>query len=58
MEQRPPKDVIDPVCGMVVNPLSAPAESDFNGRTYYFCAPICRERFEEDPDQYVTRGST
>jgi Cu+-exporting ATPase len=36
---------MDPVCGMEVDPVSAPATADLNGRTYYFCSAGCRDHF-------------
>jgi Cu+-exporting ATPase len=44
---------IDPVCGMRVNPKSAPATAQWNGRNFYFCNPKCRERFVAAPLQFV-----
>src|SRR5262245_44038078 len=43
----------DPVCGMIVDPATAPASSVHEGRTYYFCCPSCRQRFEADPGRYL-----
>jgi len=28
-------------------------EAEYKGRTYYFCAKVCREAFEASPEQYV-----
>jgi len=44
---------IDPVCGMEVNPETAPAKTEHQGKTYYFCAPGCKNAFEENPEQYI-----
>jgi Cu+-exporting ATPase len=44
---------IDPVCGMRVNPQKAPATAQWNGKTYYFCNPKCRESFLAAPLQFV-----
>jgi YHS domain-containing protein len=44
---------IDPVCHMTVDPETAPAKADYNGKTYYFCAPGCKAAFEEDPELYL-----
>src|SRR6185295_13398506 len=44
---------IDPVCGMKVDPAHAAGHADHQGRTYYFCAPRCRERFVADPARYL-----
>jgi len=43
----------DPVCGMMVNPETAPAKSEYKGQTYYFCAPGCKAAFEKDPEKYL-----
>jgi YHS domain-containing protein len=43
----------DPVCGMEVDEKSAPARSEYLGKTYYFCAPACKKAFDEDPAKYI-----
>ena len=43
----------DPVCGMNVNEKTAKIKSDYNGKTYYFCAPSCKATFDKDPAKYV-----
>ena len=45
--------VLDPVCGMEVNKKDAAGPATFEGKSYYFCAPVCKERFESDPSRYV-----
>lgn len=47
----------DPVCGMDVDPATAPARAEHQGQTYYFCAPGCKTRFERDPAKYVGAGT-
>jgi Cu+-exporting ATPase len=42
------KMVKDPVCGMMVDPETAPAKAEHKGKTYYFCAPGCKVAFERD----------
>jgi Cu+-exporting ATPase len=44
---------IDPVCGMKVEPSKAAATSEYNGKTYYFCAKVCKTKFDANPKQYV-----
>ncbi len=48
------KDYIfkDPVCKMVVSRLTA-ATCDYEGKTYYFCAEICRDKFTSKPGKYI-----
>ena len=45
----------DPVCGMTVDRKTA-LSSEWNGKTYYFCGPGCKARFEADPERYVQGG--
>ena len=46
----------DPVCGMEVRRISAIAESNYQGRTYYFCANACKEKFDSAQEEYVGRN--
>jgi Cu+-exporting ATPase len=50
---KAPATVVDPVCGMKVDPKTAAAKAEYKGRTYYFCSVEEKERFEKDPQQYV-----
>lgn len=43
----------DVVCGMDVDPKTASAKSEYQGKTYYFCAPGCKKDFDADPSKYV-----
>ena len=45
---------LDPVCGMEVSESDAPARSEFEGKTYYFCATECKEKFDANPKQFAT----
>ncbi len=45
--------VVDPVCGMLVDPNTAKHSHAHEGQTYYFCAARCRERFAADPAKYL-----
>jgi Cu+-exporting ATPase len=46
----------DPVCGMNVNVRTAKHRCEFDGTTYYFCNPRCLEKFEADPQRYLSAG--
>ena len=43
----------DPVCGMDVDPAKAAGTSEYQGKTYYFCAKVCKTKFDANPQQYV-----
>ncbi len=44
---------IDPICKMEVDEKTASLKSEYEGKTYYFCAPGCKKTFEEDPKKYI-----
>jgi len=50
--------VKDPVCGMMVDPQKAAGKVEHAGKTYFFCSPRCAERFEKDPEKYLTVPGT
>jgi len=53
-EIKPARDsVIDPVCGMDVDPAQARATREHGGKHYFFCCTSCAERFSADPDKYL-----
>jgi Cu+-exporting ATPase len=41
---------------MEVEPETAAAEAEYQGETYYFCAPGCKVAFEKDPEKYLEEG--
>ncbi len=43
----------DPVCSMEVDEKAAAATSEYQGKTYYFCAPGCKKAFDADPEKYL-----
>ena len=44
---------IDPVCKMEVDIGTAAYVSQYEGKTYYFCAPGCKTAFDANPAAYV-----
>ena len=42
----------DPVCGMECHE-STKLKSQYQGQTYYFCAPGCKAAFDKDPTKYA-----
>ncbi len=46
--------VVDPVCGMKVDPAKAAARFTYKGATYFFCGKGCAAKFEADPEKYLT----
>src|SRR4030066_2257049 len=42
---------IDPICGMTVSKASPKGgTSAYRGNTYYFCNPVCKNKFDADPE--------
>ncbi len=50
--------VKDPVCGMSVDEKKATNQSVYQGRTYYFCSPGCKQAFDKEPQKYVGQMQT
>jgi Cu+-exporting ATPase len=50
--------VIDPVCGMQVDPADAEWRAEHHGRTYWFCCDGCRDMFLADPERYLAPKMT
>src|SRR5262245_20802051 len=42
----------DPICGMMVDSVTAKFRSQFGERAVYFCCRHCKEMFDEDPERY------
>lgn len=43
---------VDPVCKMTVDEKTAKFRSEYKEKTYYFCAPGCKKKFDTDPEKY------
>lgn len=43
----------DPVCGMPVDEKTAPAKTQYHGKTYYFCSTDDKNTFEREPEKYA-----
>jgi Cu+-exporting ATPase len=50
--------VIDPVCGMTVDPATAQHRAGHAAKTYYFCSARCREKFAADPTHYASLAAS
>ncbi len=45
--------VVDPVCGMKVDPDNAAGSFEYQAKTYYFCSTHCLHRFRENPESFL-----
>jgi Cu+-exporting ATPase len=52
-----PGAVLDPVCGMTVDPATAKHTAEHGGETFYFCSAGCKAKFEADPGAYLHKAS-
>ena len=46
--------VLDPVCGMMVDPDRAAGHVEHKGTTYYFCSKGCVAKFSADPEKFLS----
>ena len=51
------KLVLDPVCGMKVDPARAAATAEPAGATYAFCSKSCERRFLADPETFIRKSA-
>ncbi|MBV9269228.1 MAG: HAD-IC family P-type ATPase, partial [Acidobacteriaceae bacterium] len=49
--------VTDPVCGMQVDAEAAPASTEYQGKTFYFCYTGCKQKFDAEPARYLAPKS-
>jgi P-type Cu+ transporter len=49
--------MIDPICGMQVEPNTAAGKFDYKGQTYYFCSQHCLAEFKESPETFLRSGT-
>jgi Cu+-exporting ATPase len=49
--------VIDPVCGMTVDPEKAAGSFNYQGQAYYFCSTHCLDRFSRDPESFLNKSA-
>jgi Cu+-exporting ATPase len=47
--------VVDPVCGMTVDPANTAHTVQLDGKPYNFCSAGCRTKFEADPQKYLSK---
>src|SRR6478609_9105291 len=47
--------VLDPVCGMTVDPATSKHRFEHHGKTFHFCSAGCRTKFAADPEKYLAR---
>lgn len=50
--------VLDPVCGMTVDPATSKHRFDHHGETFHFCSAGCRTKFAADPAKYLAKEKT
>jgi xanthine dehydrogenase accessory factor len=53
-----PLTAIDPVCHMTVTVATARHIGTWDGRTWYFCNPRCKDKFLADPKRYLEPSSS
>src|SRR3984893_1709854 len=47
--------VLDPVCGMTVNPDTSAGSYEYKGQTYHFCSTHCLHKFRDDPEKFLNK---
>ncbi len=47
----------DPVCGMQVDEKNSEFQAEHNGKQYSFCSQDCKNKFEENPQQFAKEAA-
>lgn len=47
--------VKDLVCGMTIDENTAAGSYEYKRQRYYFCNPLCLEKFKKDPEKYLAK---
>jgi YHS domain-containing protein len=50
---QPAAPVVDPVCGMAVEPGLARGAAEFGEKRFFFCSEACQRRFDTSPEEYA-----
>ncbi len=48
----------DFVCGAEVQQDDARFFSDYDNKTWYFCSPECKRKFDDHPDHFIRERTT
>lgn len=48
--------VLDPVCGMTVDPATSKHRFEHRGETFHFCSAGCGTKFAADPTKYLAKN--
>jgi len=56
-DHHAPAKVLDPVCGMTVDPATSKHRFDHHGETFHFCSAGCKTKFAADPKAYLERST-
>ena len=48
------KKITDPVCGMKMDKKTE-FSSENEGTKYYFCSENCKDKFNAEPNKYITK---
>jgi len=51
------KTVVDPTCGMTIDPAKAAGKSEYKGTTYYFCSNQCKKTFDANPEAVLKKAA-
>ena len=58
VSSEPKNTVLDPVCGMTVDPATTAHHATHEGAHYHFCSARCLAKFTAHPAKYLSGGTT
>ena len=43
------------ICPVMEAPINKELYTEYKGKKVYFCCPGCKEKFEKEPDKYISK---
>jgi YHS domain-containing protein len=56
-QEQEAKKVVDPACGMTIDPAKAAGKSEYKGTTYFFCSDHCKRTFDANPEDVLNKAA-
>ncbi len=54
VEEQAQTEAISGICPVMGGPISEEYSYEYEGKTYYFCCPMCIDKFKENPELYIS----
>jgi YHS domain-containing protein len=53
--EAPAVTIEQTTCPVLAGPVNKEIFTEYKGKKVYFCCPVCKEKFEADPEKYISK---